>query len=313
MAYPKVELHVHLEGTVRPRTLFDMARRNSLPLRVATPKELERLYEYRDFEDFIRVWIMTTNVMRRAEDFRHVLVEYAAEASVHGAAYIEGIFSPGERAMRGVAWDEIFSGYCDGIQEAREGYGVEVRRTPDIARGVPFEEAERTTQYAMAYTGASSASASAVWRRSFRLRSMRRCSSARGMPASGRCLTPAKWRVRRRFAARSTRWGPTGSGTASVRSTTRPSCVSSPIGASCWTCACSRICAPALCARWPNIRSQRSRPLACAVRSPPTTRPCSTRISGGSTRPPRLWVCHRVSCSTLASQEHCATRRRARG
>jgi len=151
MAYPKVELHVHLEGTVRPRTLFDMARRNSLPLRVATPKELERLYEYRDFEDFIRVWIMTTNVMRRAEDFRHVLVEYAAEASLHGAAYIEGIFSPGERAMRGVAWDEIFSGYCDGIQEAREGYGVEVRLTPDIARGVPFEEAERTTQYAMAY------------------------------------------------------------------------------------------------------------------------------------------------------------------
>ena len=51
------------------------------------------------------------------------------------------IFSPAERVARGVDWDEIFSGYCDGAQEARELHGVEVRLTPDIPRGFTQEEA----------------------------------------------------------------------------------------------------------------------------------------------------------------------------
>ena len=64
--------------------------------------------------------MLTTNALRTAEDFRQVVVDYAAEAAEHGAVYIEGIFSPSERVRRGVGWDEIFSGYCDGAQEARE-------------------------------------------------------------------------------------------------------------------------------------------------------------------------------------------------
>ena len=54
------------------------------------------------------------------EDFRQVVVDYAAEAAAHGAVYVEGIFSPAERVARGVDWDEIFGGYCDGAQEAQE-------------------------------------------------------------------------------------------------------------------------------------------------------------------------------------------------
>jgi len=70
------------------------------------------------------------------------VTDYAAEAASHGAVYLEAIFSPAERIARGVGWDEIFSGYCDGAQEAREAHGVEVRLTPDIIRGFPLEDAE---------------------------------------------------------------------------------------------------------------------------------------------------------------------------
>jgi aminodeoxyfutalosine deaminase len=48
---------------------------------------------------------------------------------------------------RGVGWDEIFSGYCDGAQQARELHGVEVRLTPDIVRGFPLDEAEQVVRY----------------------------------------------------------------------------------------------------------------------------------------------------------------------
>ena len=142
MPYPKIELHVHLEGTVQPETLLEIARRNDYPLPHDTVEGLQSLYEFRDFAQFIEVWVLTTNALRTADDFRQVVTDYAAEAASHGAVYIEGIFSPIERVWRGVDWDEIFSGYCDGAQEARELHGVEVLLTPDIVRSFPLEEAE---------------------------------------------------------------------------------------------------------------------------------------------------------------------------
>lgn len=135
---PKIELHVHLEGTVRPATLLELARRNGLPLPATSAEELARLYDYRDFAHFIQVWVLTTNVMRRAADFRQLVVDYAIEAAAHGAVYLEGIFSPGDRAQRGVPWDEIFSGYCEGIAAARDRCGVEVRLTPTSQEAIPW-------------------------------------------------------------------------------------------------------------------------------------------------------------------------------
>ena len=149
--YPKIELHVHLEGTVRPRTLLEIARRNDYALPSDTAEGLAALYDFRDFMHFIEVWVLTTNALRTAKDFRQVLVDYAAEAASHGAVYVEGIFSPSERVRRGVDWDEIFGGYCDGAQEARELHGVEVRLTPDIVRGYPLEDADETVRYAAKY------------------------------------------------------------------------------------------------------------------------------------------------------------------
>src|SRR6266513_3971783 len=151
VSYPKIELHVHLEGTVRPKTLLEIARRNDYALPVETEAELEALYDFRDFTHFIEVWVLTTNALRTAEDFRQVVVEYAAEAAGHGAVYLEGIFSPAERVHRGVDWDEVFTGFCDGAEEARELHGVEVRLTPDIIRGYPFEDAEATVHHAAKY------------------------------------------------------------------------------------------------------------------------------------------------------------------
>ena len=145
--YPKIELHVHLEGTVRSRTLKEIAKRNDYAL----PDDLEALYRFRDFRHFIEVWILTTNALQTAADFRQIVVDYAHEAAGHGAVYIEGIFSPAERVRRGCSWEEIFDGVCDGAQEARETTGVEVRLTPDIPRGFTQEEARATVEWSARY------------------------------------------------------------------------------------------------------------------------------------------------------------------
>jgi len=142
-AFPKIELHVHLEGTVRADTLRAIAKRNDYPL----PDDLESLYRFRDFRHFIEVWILTTNALQTEEDFRQMVVDYAEEAASHGAVYLEGIFSPAERVRRGVAWETIFEGVCAGAEEAP----IEIRLTPDIPRGFTMEEARATVEWSARY------------------------------------------------------------------------------------------------------------------------------------------------------------------
>jgi aminodeoxyfutalosine deaminase len=149
VTYPKVELHVHLEGTVRPATLLEIAQRNGYALPVDSVEGVRTLYEYRDFTHFIEVFMLTSGALEREEDFRQVVVEYAEEAVSHGAVYLEAIFSLG--LWRGLDSDIVFTGVCDGADEARERYGIEIRLTPDIARVYSLEEAMQVVRYAIKY------------------------------------------------------------------------------------------------------------------------------------------------------------------
>jgi aminodeoxyfutalosine deaminase len=151
VTHPKIELHVHLEGAIRPATLLDIARRNEIALPVDTVEGIAGLYEFTDFAHFIKVWILTTHCLRTRNDFRQVVVDYAAEAAAHGAVYIEGIFSPCERVQRGIDWDEIFTGYTEGAVQAQAEHGVTMLFTPDLYRGVPSELAEECARTAVRY------------------------------------------------------------------------------------------------------------------------------------------------------------------
>jgi aminodeoxyfutalosine deaminase len=151
VTFPKIELHVHLEGTVRAGTLLQIARRNGMPLPADSVEGLAELYRFRDFAHFLQTWLVTTRVLQTEQDFRQVVVDYAAEAASHGAVYLEGIFTPAEPVSRGADWDAVFTGYCDGAQQADELHGVHVRLTPDIPRGYPLEVAELTARFAIAY------------------------------------------------------------------------------------------------------------------------------------------------------------------
>ncbi len=154
---PKIELHVHLEGTVRPPALLRIARRNGIDLPAASEDELAALYRFRDFAHFIEIWSITTDVLRTERDFREVVVAYAEEAAGHGAVYLEAIFSPAERVRHGGSWDAVLTGFCDGADEARDRFGIEVRFTPEISRDLRAGPAEReqamrdTVRYAAKY------------------------------------------------------------------------------------------------------------------------------------------------------------------
>jgi hypothetical protein len=66
---PKIELHVHLEGTVRPPALLEIASRNGVALPVDTIDALAGLYRFTDFDHFIELWTMTTHAIRTEADW----------------------------------------------------------------------------------------------------------------------------------------------------------------------------------------------------------------------------------------------------
>ena len=151
MSYPKIELHVHLEGTLRPEMLISCAQRNGVTLPAETHEGIADLFHFTDLPHFIDVWLMVTSCLRTAEDFRRITVDYAGEAKTHGAVYIEGIFAPLQLVRRGVPWEEIYEGFWDGIAEAREIHGMEMRLTPVLTRNATPEEMDESLQFATSY------------------------------------------------------------------------------------------------------------------------------------------------------------------
>jgi aminodeoxyfutalosine deaminase len=150
-SYPKIELHVHLEATVRPARLLEIARRNDVRLPAKTEAGLARFCRPKGFGDFIRVWIKTTRALRRERDFHQIVVDYAADLAAQGCYYAEALFSPSEPVVRGTPWQETFEGYCAGADEAREVHGVDIRFTPDITRDFPVQIAENLVGWALRY------------------------------------------------------------------------------------------------------------------------------------------------------------------
>ena len=149
--YPKIELHVHLEATVSPARLLEIARRNDVRLPANTEAGLARFCRFKGFDHFIRVWIKTTKALRHERDFHQIVMDYAADLAAQGCSYAEALFSPSEPMVRGTPWQESFEGYCGGADEAREVHGVDIRFTPDITRDFPAEIAEQLVGWAVRF------------------------------------------------------------------------------------------------------------------------------------------------------------------
>lgn len=143
LALPKAELHVHLEGSILPETLLELARRNSVELPAPDAAGLREWFVFRDFDHFIRVYITVTRCLRRAADYELAVFEFGREMARQNIRYAEATFSPGTHSWLGVPEDEYLSGLALGRARAREAFGVEINWIFDIVRN-----AERADYYA---------------------------------------------------------------------------------------------------------------------------------------------------------------------
>ena len=133
-ALPKVELHLHLEGSLRPATMFAMAERHAIDLGVSSAEELTSQYRFESFDDFLRLFIQGLDVLVDGEDFVTATVALAEELAAQNVRYAEVTTTPFNHHRRGIAMGDYVGGLNEGRQRARQEHGVELAWTCDIPR-----------------------------------------------------------------------------------------------------------------------------------------------------------------------------------
>jgi len=135
---PKVELHVHLEGSIRPATLLALAQRNGVPLPAGDVEGLRHFYRFADFDHFLEVYFTISRCLKTPDDFDLIAYEFGADMHRQAIRYAEVTFTPYSNvANTGLAFDEILAGLNAGRARARADFGVEFAWVLDIVRDVP--------------------------------------------------------------------------------------------------------------------------------------------------------------------------------
>ena len=267
-------------------TLLDIAARNGVPLPADTVEGLERALRVHRLRALHRGLDPDHQRLRTADDFRQVVVDYAAEAASLRRGLPRGDLLAGRAGRARAELGRHLRGLLRRRDEAAEQYGVD---GPAYARPLPRlptragRGVSRGTRCATA-TAASSGSASAGSRRGFPPRALRSARSrspgtagSGSVPHAGEVAGPDSIRE---ALARST---PTASATASARSTTRTCSPSSSTAGSCSTSARPPTCAPAWCASLAEHPLPRCVAAGVPAPSTPTTRRCSAPTSAAST------------------------------
>jgi aminodeoxyfutalosine deaminase len=147
---PKVELHVHLEGSIRPNTLLQLAERNGFKLPAQDVEGLRDFYRFRSFPHFIEVYVTITCCLQMPDDYRLVAYEFGADCARQNVRYAEVTFSIFTNATySGLPWQAIVEELNAGRAQARAEFGVDWRWVFDIVRDVP-ETQDKVVEIAVA-------------------------------------------------------------------------------------------------------------------------------------------------------------------
>ena len=107
---PKVELHVHLEGTLEPELLFELAARNSIDLPYAEPADVVAAYDFHDLPSFLAIYYAAMDVLRTEQDFYELTMAYFRKAADQNVRYVEPFFDPQAHTARGVDFATVIGG-----------------------------------------------------------------------------------------------------------------------------------------------------------------------------------------------------------
>lgn len=121
---PKAELHLHIEGTLEPELLFELAQRNNITLAYSNVDELRSAYAFHDLQSFLDLYYAGASVLVTEQDFYDMTAAYMRRAHADGVVHTEIMFDPQTHTERGIALATVFAGIARALRDARATLGI---------------------------------------------------------------------------------------------------------------------------------------------------------------------------------------------
>ena len=141
---PKAELHIHIEGSLEPELLFELAERNGISLRYASVEEVRRTYDFSDLQSFLDLYYEGMQVLLNERDFYDLTWAYLQKVSAQNVRRAEVFFDPQAHTDRGVPLESVITGIRRALEDGEQQLGISSELIMCFLRHLSAEAAMET-------------------------------------------------------------------------------------------------------------------------------------------------------------------------
>ena len=141
---PKAELHLHIEGSLEPEMVLELAERNSVKLPYSDADELRRQYDFTDLQSFLDLYYQATAVLQTEQDFFDLTWAYLQRCLADRVVHTEIFFDPQSHTSRGVPFPVVVDGIQAALSRGQSELGISSRLILCFLRHLPQEDALAT-------------------------------------------------------------------------------------------------------------------------------------------------------------------------
>jgi adenosine deaminase len=148
---PKAELHLHIEGTLEPELMFEIARRNGVKLRFSSVEEVRKAYAFHNLQSFLDIYYEGAQVLLYERDFYDLARAYLERMAQENVRHVEIFFDPQTHTERGVSFETVIKGLHRAFEDGRHLYGISYRLILCFLRHLSAESAMQTLEEALPF------------------------------------------------------------------------------------------------------------------------------------------------------------------
>ncbi|ESQ94619.1 adenosine deaminase [Asticcacaulis benevestitus] len=147
---PKAELHLHIEGSLEPELMFDLAQRNNIALPYNNVEALRAAYDFSNLQDFLDIYYQGADVLLTEADFYDLAMAYFRRAAADNVRHAEIFFDPQTHTDRGIPYNYVIEGLSRAAKDA-EALGLSVSLIHSFLRHLSEEAAFESLAMAVPY------------------------------------------------------------------------------------------------------------------------------------------------------------------
>jgi len=148
---PKAELHLHIEGSLEPELMLELAKKNGTKLPYASIDDIKNAYHFENLQQFLDLYYAGMSVLNTEQDFYDLTMAYLIKCDQQNIRHVEIFFDPQAHTQRGIAFDTVLNGIHRALSVARLKFNISFKLIMSFLRHLSEESAFKTLNQAQAH------------------------------------------------------------------------------------------------------------------------------------------------------------------